>query len=382
MKQYWKNALVILLVLLFAIPASRDFLAMHQQEEIVETEALTEVKMLSDYCAGLKGTDSDTEIYVFDSGVPGGTMLVLGGTHPNESAGLVSAVCLIENMNVTQGRVFVIPWTNKSGFTHTSPLDGMQDFFDITLSDGSVRTFRVGNRLTNPVDQWPDRSYYEGTSGRKLVGTESAEIRNVNRLYYGNENGVLTEKVCAGIFNLINEENVSLTMDMHEGSPEFLYLDCTMVNEKADNAGAMSIASNMALLMQLEGLDMRAEYSGKNSFGLSHRSLGDNTSSMMTLMETYNPSMGSMHGKMDDDLILNGNEPNYLEAHKAGYIYFDVPEDGYPLIERVARQMLCIKYLAESYTEARPEQGIVIEGFGGYEELVNAGLENLLKPID
>lgn len=382
MKQYWKNALVILLALLFAVPASRDFLAMHRQEEIVETEALTEVKMLSDYCAGLKGTDSDTEIYVFDSGVPGGTMLILGGTHPNESAGLVSAVCLIENMNITQGRVFVIPWTNKSGFTHTSPLDGMQDFFDITLSDGSVRTFRVGNRLTNPVDQWPDRSYYEGMSGRKLVGTESAEIRNVNRLYYGNENGVLTEKVCAGIFNLINEENVSLTMDMHEGSPEFLYLDCTMVNEKADNAGAMSIASNMALLMQLEGLDMRAEYSGKNSFGLSHRSLGDNTSSMMTLMETYNPSMGSMHGKMDDDLILNGNEPNYLEAHKAGYIYFDVPEDGYPLIERVARQMLCIKYLAESYTEARPEQGIVIEGFGGYEELVNAGLENLLKPID
>ena len=73
---------------------------------------------------------------------------------------------------------------------------------------------------------------------------------------------------------------------------------------------------------------------------------------------------------------------NSMEAHKAGYIYFDVPEDGYPLIERVARQMLCIKYLAESYTEARPEQGIVIEGFGGYEELVNAGLENLLKPID
>lgn len=382
MKQYWKNALVLLLALIFAIPASVDFLAMHQQEEIVETEYLTEVRMLSDYCSGLAGTDSDTEIYVFDSGVEGGTMLVLGGTHPNESAGLLAAICLIENMNVTQGRVFVIPWTNKSGFTHTSPLDGMQDFFTITLSDGSERTFRVGNRLTNPVDQWPDRTYYEGTSGRKLVGTESAEIRNVNRMYYGNDDGVLTEKVCAGIYHLITQENVCLTMDMHEGSPEFLYLDCTMVNEKADNAGAMSIASNMALLMQLDGLDMRAEYSGKTSYGLSHRSLGDNTASMMTLMETYNPSMGPLHGKMDDDLIINGNEPNYYEAYQAGHIYFDIPEDGYPMIDRVARQMVCINYLAQSYTEARPENAIVIEGVGGYDDLVSAGLENLLKPLN
>lgn len=382
MKQYWKNALVLLLVLIFAVSASVDFLAMHQQEEIVETEYLTEIKMLSEYCSGLKGTDCDTEIYVFDSGVEGGTMLILGGTHPNESAGLLAAICLIENMNVTQGRVMVIPWTNKSGFTHTSPLDGMQDFFDITLSDGSVRTFRVGNRLTNPVDQWPDRTYYEGTSGRKLVGTESAEIRNVNRMYYGNENGVLTEQVCAGIYNLIVEEDVCLTMDMHEGSPEFLYLDCTMVNEKADNAGAMSIASNMALLMQLDGLAMRAEYSGITSYGLSHRSLGDNTTSMMTLMETYNPSMGPLHGKMDDDLIINGNEPNYYEAYRAGHIYFDVPENGYPLVERVARQMVCISYLAQSYTESRPEKAIVIDGIGGDEELVNTGLENLLKPIN
>lgn len=375
------NIVVFIVALLFAVPASVDFLKMHKNEEIAENPNLTEVKMLSAYAPRLKGTDLDTEVYFFDSGVEGGTFLILGGTHPNESAGMLSAVALIENIEVTEGRVIIIPRTNNSGFTHTSPLDGMQDFFTLTLSDGSERSFRVGNRLTNPVDQWPDVNYYEGTSGRTIYGTENPEVRNVNRLYYGTEDGVLTEQVCYGIYNLINEEGVDLTMDTHEGSPEFLYLDCTMVNMKRDNTKAMSIASDMALSMNFDDLDMRVEYSGVTSYGLSHRSLGDNTDSMMTLMETYNPSMGPLHGKMDDDLIINGNEPNYYEAHKDGYIYFQVPEDGYPLIERVARHIACIEYLSEAYSWEYPEKAISFTGLGDYYSIVEGGFEELLKPI-
>ena len=375
------NIVVFIVALLFAVPASVDFLKMHKNEEIAENPNLTEAKMLSAYAPRLKGTDLDTEVYFFDSGVEGGTFLILGGTHPNESAGMLSAVALIENIEVTEGRVIIIPRTNNSGFTHTSPLDGMQDFFTLTLSDGSERSFRVGNRLTNPVDQWPDVNYYEGTSGRTIYGTENPEVRNVNRLYYGTEDGVLTEQVCYGIYNLINEEGVDLTMDTHEGSPEFLYLDCTMVNMKRDNTKAMSIASDMALSMNFDDLDMRVEYSGVTSYGLSHRSLGDNTDSMMTLMETYNPSMGPLHGKMDDDLIINGNEPNYYEAHKDGYIYFQVPEDGYPLIERVARHIACIEYLSEAYSWEYPEKAISFTGLGDYYTIVEGGFEKLLKPI-
>lgn len=379
---YVKNIVVIAVALLFAVMASVDFIAMRTPEPIADNPGVTEVRMLSEYCEGLKGTALDTEVYILDSGKPGGTLLVLGGTHPNETASYLAAIAMVENLKCTQGRLFIIPWTNKSGFTHTSPLDGMQDFFNITLADGSVRKFRVGNRLTNPVDQWPDYTYYMGSSGRQLEGTEIAEIRNVDRLYYGNENGVLTEMVCAGIYNLINEEGVNLTMDMHEGSPEFLYLDCVMVNQKADNQTAMSIAQGMALDMQFDDLDMRAEYSGVKSYGLSHRSLGDNTASMMTLMETYNPSMGPLHGKMDDDLIINGNEPNYEQAHLDGYIYFDVPEDGYPLVERVARHVTCITYLAQEYGSVYKDRAIAFEGLGTYSDMVSAGLGKILKPVD
>lgn len=378
MKKYWKNIVVFVVAVVFAVFASVDFIAMHHDEEVAENPNLTEKKMLSDYSEGLKGTELDTPVYIFDSGVEGGTMLILGGTHPNESAGLLAALAYVENLEVYTGRVIVIPWTNHSGFTHTSPLDGMQDFFTITLADGSQRTFRVGNRLTNPVAQWPDRNFYMGTSGRKLVGTETAEIRNVNRMYFGNPDGVLTEQVCWGIYQLIQQEGVNITMDMHEGSPEFLYLDCTMVNEKADNMTAMSIASTMCLFMEFDDLPMRAEYSGVTSYGLSHRSLGDNTASMMTLMETYNPSMGPLHGKMDDDLIINGNEPNYYQAHQDGYIYYDVPEEGFPLVDRVARHMSCIAYLAEAYTEFHPELAIEFD-IPTYYDVLDMGLENLLK---
>ncbi len=378
MKKYsylWKNLLVLAVALLFACFAAADFLAMRQPEPVAAADGLTRVAMLSEYGEGLKGTAGDEEIYMFDSGVPGGTFLVLGGTHPNESAGMMAAIAMAENIEVTKGRVFIMPWTNKSGFTHTSPLDGMLDRFTITLNDGSTRTFRVGNRLTNPVDQWPDRNFYEGTSGRKLVGTETAEIRNVNRLYPGNEHGVLTERVCAGIKNLIDREQVSIVMDMHEGSPEFFYLDTTMAHERA-----LPVASMMAIDMSMDGQDMKAELSGQTSYGLSHRSLGDNTDALMTLMETYNPSMGPLHGKMDEDLIVNGNEPNYYQAHLDGFIYYKVKENGIPLIERIARHILCITRLKDAYNLYYPDAPIEFTCLGSYEDMVELGLSGLFKP--
>ena len=79
----WKNALVLVLALVFAVPAALDFKAMQKREPIAENEAVTETRMLSEYCEGLKGTPADTEIYILDSGVPGGTFLIFGGTHPN-----------------------------------------------------------------------------------------------------------------------------------------------------------------------------------------------------------------------------------------------------------------------------------------------------------
>jgi len=52
---------------------------------VVLSAGVTEVKKLSDYFSPLKGTTNDCYIYILDSGSPGGTIMVIGGTHPEES---------------------------------------------------------------------------------------------------------------------------------------------------------------------------------------------------------------------------------------------------------------------------------------------------------
>ena len=87
------------------------------RETVVVSDALTEVRMLSDYLPSLKGTYGDTPIFVFDSGVPGGSVLYCGGTHPYEPATSVSAYVLMENIQVEKGVVYVIPQTSFSATT-------------------------------------------------------------------------------------------------------------------------------------------------------------------------------------------------------------------------------------------------------------------------
>ncbi|MBM3312252.1 MAG: succinylglutamate desuccinylase, partial [Candidatus Aminicenantes bacterium] len=98
--------------------AGRDFVAQWRGEAIYPGEGLTAQKKLSDYFPPLRGTAGDTDVFVFDGREAGGNVLVLGGTHPNEPAGYVSAVVLAENLRPVRGRVVLIPRANASGFTH------------------------------------------------------------------------------------------------------------------------------------------------------------------------------------------------------------------------------------------------------------------------
>ncbi len=130
-------------------------------------------------------------------------MLVLGGTHPNEPSGLMSAVLLIENVNVKSGTLYVIPRTNNSAFTHNDPQEGSPQRFTISTPHGE-RWFRYGSRATNPIDQWPDPDVYiHASSGQQLSGSET---RNLNRGYPGRPDGTLTEQICYGITELIKKK--------------------------------------------------------------------------------------------------------------------------------------------------------------------------------
>ncbi len=82
-------------------------------------------------------------------------MLLLGGTHPQEIGGVMAAVLMVENARVKRGRLIVVPQANRSGFTHTDPMEAYLHRYEIATPAGP-RWFRVGMRLTNPAHQWPD----------------------------------------------------------------------------------------------------------------------------------------------------------------------------------------------------------------------------------
>ena len=198
-----RASLFLIVSLVITFISARSFLRMRQPEPIFPGAGLSRIAMLSEYFPELKGSHGDTEVYFFDSAKPGGTALVLGGTHPNEPAGFLTAVCLIENIKMDRGRLIVIPRANNSAFTHNDPQEANPQRFVIQTANGE-RWFRFGSRSTNPIDQWPDPEVYlHYPSGQRLSGSET---RNLNRSYPGKADGSLTEKVAYAIMQLLEQE--------------------------------------------------------------------------------------------------------------------------------------------------------------------------------
>jgi len=99
MQKHTITALICLAgALIIAALSGSSFLSMRKPDVIVHGPGVTEVKMLSDWFPGIKNTAGDTEVYVMKGQDDGTSMLVLGGTHPNEPAGHMAAIVLIENV--------------------------------------------------------------------------------------------------------------------------------------------------------------------------------------------------------------------------------------------------------------------------------------------
>jgi hypothetical protein len=351
--------------------AAKDFLGKYEKDKIFPSPSLTKIGMLSDYLQNLKGTNGDTEIYFYDSGVEGGTTLILGGTHPNEPAGYLAAVLLVENLNVIKGRVIVIPQACKSGFTTNDPMEAYPLGYTLNTKSGK-RYFSFGSRVSNLLDQWPDPEVYTHfPSGQKLSGFET---RNLNRAYPGRANGTLTEKTAYAIISLIKSEKVDVAFDLHEAAPEIPIIKAIVVHEKAKDIGAMAV-----LNLEFENLKYALEISPQNFKGLSHREWGDNTEVLPFLMETSNPIQGRLRGKTNADLIIKGVDNNYKIALESGKLRIEYSPEGEPLKIRVARHLQGIHAVIATYNEFYPERQIVYEKVPSYSDIVEKGLSIYLQ---
>ncbi len=375
MKRHHVTALVICLAALAASAASAlRFLEHRKPEPLVPGPGVTGIRLLSEWLPDLGGTPGDTEVYVLEGTREGGSVLVLGGTHPNEPSSFLAAVLLIENAEVGAGTLYVIPRANASGFTHNDPQEGAPERYSIALPDGSARTFRYGSRATNPVHQWPDPDVYiHAASGQALSGNET---RNLNRGYPGRRDGTLTERVCLGITELIRAERISLTIDLHEASPEYPVINAIVAHERA-----MPLASQVVLGLEFLDVKIGLEPSPKNLRGLTHRELGDATETLAVLMETANPSQGRLRGRTDEALVLTGRDPYYVKAQKLGRLYVPFDERGHPIEERVARHLAAISEFAFALSLEDPARAVELADVPEYGELLEKGIGAFLKPL-
>lgn len=331
-----------------------------------------EKRMLSDYFAGLKGHPMDTPVYVQNGEEEGSSVMILGGTHPNEPAGYISAVLMLENAKVTKGRLFIVPFANISGFNNTLAQEASPTSMNFRLSDGSVRSFRYGSRDTNPTLMWPIPDIYvHKASGQELAGNES---KNLNRAYPGDPNGTPTEKLAYGIMELLRKEKIALAFDLHEASPEYPVVEAIVAHERSMELAAIATMEIISM-----GINMRLEPSPKNLRGLSHREWGDNTDVMPILMESANPSQGRLRGRTDEQLVIGGKDKAYLKAAGLGRLFVDYDEIGKPLDQRVARHVASMSVFIENLGLFDEENGgMLIEGIPGYEEIIFNGVEYYL----
>jgi len=344
---------------------------MRQAAPIIQGDGLTQTKPLSDYFQGIKNTNGDTDVYFFEGETPGGTVLILGGTHPNEPAAFITAVCLIENLKTAIGRVIILPRANNSAFTHNDPQEANPQRFVIKTENGE-RWFRFGSRSTNPIDQWPDPEVYRHfPSGQKLSGTET---RNLNRSYPGHLDGSLTEKVTYAIMQLMKQENVDMGIDLHEASLEY-----PVINAIVSHPLSFELAAETVMYLQFDGINFNLEPSPENFRGLSHREWGDHLHIPAILMESANTVQGRYHGRLTSDAVISGKDPIYLEAAQHGLLEVEYPPEGIPLKQRVGRHIAAIQTIFQVWNEYHPDKQILMENVPDYSELQEKGVGAFLN---
>lgn len=241
---------------------------------------------LSDYLPSLAGTPGDTRVYYLDSGKPGATAVVVGGTHSNEIAGIAAAIMLVERAKVESGRLIVIPYANNSGASFVEDTQKYEPWFSIQTKNGT-RWLKSGSRLTYAGHQGEadPKIYRHPASTEELAGYEA---RNLDRAYPGKADGNLTQRIAYAILALIKKEGAEVSLDMHEAGAGSRLEWMVVSNPKHIDAAASAV-----LGLELKGIAMKLEPSSENFRGLSHREWGDAAKTQSYLVETPNPAMAA-----------------------------------------------------------------------------------------
>jgi predicted deacylase len=337
------------------------------KEPVVIGNGVTQIQKLSNYFPPIEGTANDCNIYVLEGKEPGATICILGGTHPEEPAGRLAAWIFAENAVMQKGRLIVVLSANRSGTTVTRLGGAYPPEYTIPSPWGGQR-FRMGDRWSNPLDQWPDPEVYiHYPSGQYLAYMDS---RNLNRCWPGRPNGTLTEKTTYALLEMIRKEKVDIVLDLHEAELQYPVISTIVTHEKGQELAAIVSMT----LTDLEGFKMGMEFSPKNLHGLSHREIGDYSEAISMLFESPEPFLDATRGKTTTEQLLTGKDDFVVKAGKHGLLFEKIDEKGWPIAVRVGRHTSAVLQTMASWTEAHPEKPLVCVDVPRYAEVIEKGI--------
>jgi hypothetical protein len=341
------------------------------REPVVLGPGVTAVKQLGAYFEPLRGTVNDCRIYVMEGTQPGATLLVLGGSHAEEPAGRLAAWLLAENAQVESGRLLVVLSANRSASTMTRLGGAYPPDFSIETSWGR-RTFRMGDRWTNPLDQWPDPEVFIHYPSRQELAY--VDVRNLNRTWPGRPNGTLTERTAHAFMEMIKRERVDIVIDLHEAELQYPVISTIVTHQRGQDLATMAAM----MLTDEEGFKIGTEYSPKNLHGLSHREIGDFSPAISLLFEAPEPFLDATRGITSREQLLTGRDDFVVKAGQHGLLFEKIDEHGWPIAVRVGRHTSSIAQVAATWTEDHPERPLVVSGIPRYREVVKHGVGHYL----
>jgi hypothetical protein len=343
----------------------------HLEESVVLSSGVTEVRKLSDYFDGIRGTVNDCNVYILEGDAPGATMFVMGGTHPEEPAARLAAWLLAENATMEAGRLIVVLSANRSATTVTRVGGAYPPDFTIE-TDWGERTFRMGDRWANPLDQWPDPEVYiHYPSGQYLA---YVDIRNLNRAWPGRPNGSLVERTTYGFMELIRQEGVDVFIDLHEAELQYPVISTIVAHDSGEE-----LATFVSMMLSDMEFNIGMEYSPANLHGLSHREVGDHSDAVSLLFEAPEPFLDATRGRTTREQLLTGKDEFVVKAGEAGLLFEKMDENGWPMEVRVGRHTSTVLMTMESWTELNPDKPLVCGGVPRYEEVIAGGVGRFLK---
>jgi predicted deacylase len=364
----FRKAVFALLAAALIVVSGRSFSAhRHLQEPVVLGPGVTAVKTLGEYFDGVRGTANDANLYVLEGKEPGGTVLVLGGTHAEEPAGRLAAWLLVEHATIEKGRLIVVLSANRSASTVTRPSAAYPATFTIPTSWGG-QVFRMGDRWTNPLDQWPDPEVFiHYPSGQYLA---YVDVRNLNRVYPGRPDGTLTERTTYAFMELIRREHVDVAIDLHEAELQYPVISTIVTHQKGQEFATMVSMT----LTDLEGFKIGTEFSPVNLHGLSHREIGDHSNAVSLLFEAPEPFLDATRGRTTADVLLSGQDAFVMKAGKHGLLFETIDEKGWPIAIRVGRHTSSVFQTLETWSEDHPDRAVIARNVPRFADLVKNGV--------